>query len=340
MLQMLFFCNILKIYYLLLIQMVTYTCDRCGYVCKNKSHFKKHLLRKIACHPILCDIAISDIYNKIYGDNSYIILNKAAENTDLPKYAQIRSNTLKYAQNQEKSEKYAENTLKYAENTLGSKSEVKCINCNKIFKARRYLVQHCRRNNCDLGTSHNKAVNSFTNPAEFNKDVIIATQQAVIEELKHQLETLLKEKGNTYTYTQNIIIHPFGKENLAYIKQDYVNQLIDHSPIKCIPYLLKALHFDEEHKENCNVKIPNKKQSFAQIFNGTNWEYKDKRDTIDNMTNKAFGIINKHYDQGTNIYMDHFNEKYENNNKSILKQVTKDTELMILNNQQGDVINM
>jgi len=318
--------------------MVNYTCERCGYSCKNKSHFKKHLLRKIPCYPILSNTSIEQIYNNIYGENSYPYKNKPAENTESVKYAQIRSNTLECAENQEKPTKYAENTLECAENNIKKESQIKCSNCNKVFKKQRYLVQHIRRNNCKIPSGATNNSKKCNNSSEYNKDILIATQQAVIKELKHQVEVLLKEKGNTYTYTQNIIIHPFGKENIEYIKQDYISKLIEQSPIKCIPYLLKALHFDEEHKENCNVKIPNKKQSLAQIFNGTNWEYKDKKDTIENMTNKAYRIINKHYDEGTNTYMDSFKEKYENNNKSIIKQVIKGTELMILNNQPLDIV--
>ena len=48
----------------------------------------------------------------------------------------------------------------------------------------------------------------------------------VIYELKKQIEVLLKGKGNVYNYSQNIIVRPFGKENLSYIQDDYVKELI------------------------------------------------------------------------------------------------------------------
>ena len=87
--------------------MVIYNCDRCGYSCTNKSYMKKHLLRKIPCAAILNNIDISVIYDKIYGDNSYNNLTTKAtsvgvncDSNNSVKYAQIRSNTLKYAQTQ------------------------------------------------------------------------------------------------------------------------------------------------------------------------------------------------------------------------------------------------
>ena len=53
----------------------------------------------------------------------------------------------------------------------------------------------------------------------------------------------------------------------------------------------------------------NKKENFAQVYNGNKWEYQDKKQTIENMTDKAFGIINEHYDEGTNQYMDNIKNK-------------------------------
>ena len=51
------------------------------------------------------------------------------------------------------------------------------------------------------------------------------------------------------------------------------------------------------------------------------------------MTDKAYGIINEHYGQGSNKYMDDINKKIGEKDKGILKRLLKDTEAMILNNQ-------
>ena len=294
--------------------MVVYTCKRCGYSCKNKSYYRKHLLRKIPCEANIENISIDDLLTELSTKKKQTS-NNDAETENTLKYAEIRS--------------------KYAQNTLKKENNIICRNCGKSFKTERYRVQHVNRGN-SINAENNSKKQKISNNSPYNeKDIIIASQGALINELRSQIELLLKEKGNTYTYNQNIIIHPFGKENLGYIKGDYVKDLIQTSPVNCIPRLLKAIHFDEEHKENQNIKIPNKKQSLAQIFNGTNWEYKDKRDTIDNMTNKAYSIINKHYD-GESTYMNDFKKQYESEDKDVLKKVIKETEVMILNNQLND----
>ena len=311
--------------------MVVYTCKRCGYSCNNKSYYRKHLLRKIPCEPLIADISIHELLTVLSKKKTKEI-SSIGVSSEPTKYAEIRS---KYAENENLSVLYAEIRSKYAENTLVDKTQISCIYCGKVFKSERYRVQHVNRGHCISAGYQKTAESECTNSHINEKDVIIASQIALINELRNQIELLIKEKGNTYTYNQNIIIQPFGKENLAHIKSEYVKDLIQTSPVKCIPRLLKAIHFDEEHKENKNIKIPNKKQSLAQIFNGTDWVYKDKKDTIDNMTDKAYGIINEHY-TGDCSYMNDFKKQYENEDKEVLKKVVKETEVMILNSQLND----
>jgi len=321
--------------------MVVYTCRRCGYSCKNKSYYKKHLLRKVVCDPIINNVSVSQLYDDIYGEGQYKEQNNMGKNNAIINSDEIRWNALENTLEEIKSNgntlEYVENTLDYVEKSTTTKLEFFCNKCGKKFKQKRYLRDHCSRNRC--GNSKNISDKSTSNGNEaysgidIGKDILIASQNAVIKELRSQIETLLKEKGNTYSYTQNIMVQPFGKEKTQHINGPYVKALIDKGPIHCIPNLLKAIHFNNCHRENLNIKIPNKKQQLAQIFNGTCWEYKDKKTTIDNMTSRAYSIINSHYDTGSNTYMDTFKINYENEERDVVKKITKDTEIMILNNQ-------
>ena len=71
----------------------------------------------------------------------------------------------------------------------------------------------------------------------------------------------------------------------------------------------------------------------AKIFNGIDWEFTPKQQAIENMTDKAYNIINKHYDEGGNQYMDTFQEKYDSNDAEVHNKLMNDTEVVILNNQ-------
>jgi len=111
--------------------MVTYNCERCGYSSNNKSYFKKHLLRKIPCQAIIKDIPISEIYDKIYGVNSYNTIKFIVKSNTKKDITKIRSNTPKYAGTLQE---YAENTLKYAQIRSEPKLQIVCKNCGKTFK--------------------------------------------------------------------------------------------------------------------------------------------------------------------------------------------------------------
>ena len=157
----------------------------------------------------------------------------------------------------------------------------------------------------------------------------------IIRELKSQIRILIRNQGsnNTYTTNVNIVVNSFGKENLEYISGDFISNLIESGPLDSISQLIQYIHFNPEHQENHNVKIPIKSNNYAQIFNGDDWEYRDRKSTIKHMSDKAFSILNDHYLEGSNKYMDNFKKKYRVKDKDLCKRLEKDTEMMILNNQ-------
>ena len=155
--------------------------------------------------------------------------------------------------------------------------------------------------------------------------------QEIINDLRSQVGTLLEKVGDTYnTNTYNIVINPFGQENTSYITKDYINSIIDQGPYDSIPKLLEYIHFNPKHKENHNIKITNKKQPYAQIYDGSKWLIRDKKQTIDDMSDKAYTLLNEHY-SGQNEYMNKFQSEYDDRSPEIIKRIYKDVEISILN---------
>ena len=159
----------------------------------------------------------------------------------------------------------------------------------------------------------------------------------IIDELKKQIEKLLTKVGNTTNHnhnTINITINAFGKENINYIKEDFVKRLITKGVYSAIPKLLKEIHFNPEHKENCNVMIPSRKEKFARRYNGEKWEFADKTLTLEDMSDKAFNILTEY---GSGKKFDKFYDDYDDRDTGLLKKMKKDTEMMILNNQSNEI---
>ena len=302
--------------------MVKYNCSRCDYTTDLKGNIRRHFLKKNTCKTLLKEVSIEECYKEQLGE----ILNFTLKNAE--KGPILNENTLKNAEkNPEKKPEKTNNT------------QLICIYCGKQFQQKRYLEDHMRRSCKIIKSRLQDEIHPYICAIEKLKDslnqerILRERDQGIITELKSQIDVLLKGKGNVYNYNQNIIVHPFGKEDLSYIQDEFVKNLINSEPINCIPRLLKHIHFNSEHQENCNIKIPNKNQPLAQIYNGVNWEYTDKQSTINNMTDNALTIINEHYNNGSNKYMDLITNKICENDRHLVKKIHKGTELMILNNQ-------
>ena len=318
--------------------MVLYNCPRCNYNTYQKSDIRKHFLRKKICYPSSKDISIEECYKKILGEiypKSHETLNFTEKKNKSLNFTEKPTNSLNFTEKNSSINSELTHTEK-SQLINTDKCNLVCKYCNKIYTRKDNLNRHvksCKKNNNLIQTG---MVSYSVYEVEELLQQERAKSQYVIGELKSQIEVLLKNQGNNNTHTTNynIVVNSFGKENIDYISNEFIQNLIDSGPISSIPTLLKYIHFNPNHKENHNVKISNKKQNYAQIFNGIEWEYRDKHNTIEDMSDRAYEILNKHYISGSNKYMDSFKSQYDENSKNLCKRLHKDTELMIINNQK------
>ena len=320
--------------------MVKYLCPRCGYTNKIKTKMKNHFKRKNPCKIVHENVSIEECIAKLNAGlmvNNDIVINniKPDVQSDTPDVRsgalRMRSDALKVRSGALRMRSDAlKISQKYPKNIPKTHPAYICHKCNVIFKQKRYLTQHISRYKCE---SPNIINTNLITEAELNAK--LAAKDSVIDELRSQIQQLLNKVGsNTYNNTYNIVnINPFGKEDTSYINENMINELITEGPLTSISKLLKYIHFNPEHKENHNIKIPNKKQPYAQIFNGQDWIYRDKSETIDTMSNKAFGLLNKHY-FGGNEYMDQFKDNFNDRPDYLCKRLSKDVELLIINSQK------
>ena len=202
-----------------------------------------------------------------------------------------------------------------------------CKYCGQIFKHRQSKWKHEKK--C---TKKNVLANKCSRLEQQNKE-----KDKAIEVLKAQMEIIMEKVGsqvhnhNTTNYTINVVLNAFGSETTDYLTGNKVRQILQQGgAIDSIPRLLKAIHFNPDHIENQNVIIPSRKDNVAKIWDGNKWVLKAKETTINEMTDKAYNLINEHYDEGNKQY-DDFTDRYANNDKIVKKRVTQDTELMIIN---------
>ena len=91
-------------------------------------------------------------------------------------------------------------------------------------------------------------------------------------------------------------MNPFGKENIDYLKEDYIKNAIK-IPQFGLPNLIRLIHFNKDHPENMNIKQRNKKKPMVDVYNGKEWITMDKNDTIHNMVASKKEIMDEYFDK-------------------------------------------
>jgi hypothetical protein len=161
---------------------------------------------------------------------------------------------------------------------------------------------------------------------------------AQIKELSERVEKIMKSREEEIKKNQNSIsVNCFGNEKLDYITDNDILDCMNDINVS-IPVLLEKIHFDPEHPENNNVRIPNKKLPHAEIMNSkSKWELISKKDTIHSMVETAYNILCKTFqekyhelDVNTQQNFRDFQEIYRD--KRIIRDIKSKVDFLILGN--------
>jgi len=208
-----------------------------------------------------------------------------------------------------------------------------CEFCFDLFTTfahkRRHELHRCKENN-----------NS--------KDILLNEQTKQIKKMEKTIDKLIDKAGNTTINNmqnsqsthnqQNIKLNNYGSEDLSHITDFFKTNLLG-LPHGMIPKMIEAVHFNSEKPENKNILLPNKKDNKVKIFSGDKWVYKDKNDTIEDLMDGKYFIMDTHYetvcnttDKNLNLYK-RFQELFDERNKILLDAQKKECELLLLNNR-------
>lgn len=152
-------------------------------------------------------------------------------------------------------------------------SELVCKYCSKEFSRK------------DVCKRHEKY--SCKNKKNIEKE---EEQKKLVEEIQKAKQTIINN-FNINNYQQNIqnniqqnfgSINPFGKEDVSFLTNEIMKNIFKN-PDFGIAQLIKLIHFNPEIPQNQNVRLKNKKEPYLNVFNGQNWELRDKDDTIQDL---------------------------------------------------------
>jgi hypothetical protein len=102
------------------------------------------------------------------------------------------------------------------------------------------------------------------------------------EEIKEMKEKMNGQINITNNIQQNIIVTPYGKEDLSFLTlKDY--KKIFGKGCYSIPEILKLIHCNDDKPEFKNVYIKNYKDDYILTFDGKDWNVEKKDDILNNM---------------------------------------------------------
>ena len=216
--------------------------------------------------------------------------------------------------------------------------EFLCDYCNKSFSTfahmRRHEIHRCKDNPNIINKileSKNKKIKSFEKAeSDWNKEK---------QMLYKKISELISKVGDT-NIQNNIIINNYGDEDMSHITDKIKNELLK-IPYGAIPKLIERVHFNDLKPENKNILLPNKKDNMLKVYHGDKWIYKNKNETIRDLIDSKYMIIDNHYDEvktdvsdGIQSSYTKFRKFYDEGDEELIKELKRECDLVLLNHRE------
>ena len=309
--------------------MTIYQCPRCGYSSNIKTYLRKHFLRKRKCITSINDISIEECFKQV--------LHEEYEKSNIDSQMTPNDSQMTPVDSQII---LSENPKKYI-----------CKFCKQSYSKNSNLHRHMKK--C-IKKTKNQSVSLTTdqsndNEAKLSEYIkVIEKENELIEKenklikkekkaMRKEIEKLIDKVGNnTQNIQQNIYINNYGSENLDYLTPGYLTGLLK-IPFGSTLKLLKDIHFNQNHPENHNVKIPNRKEKYALVYKDGDWKLRRKKDVISNMVDMSYNIVDCYFEDNKMILSDtkrnnfiEFQTKYDKDN-ILKKDIEEEVEIELLN---------
>lgn len=187
-----------------------------------------------------------------------------------------------------------------------------CPKCGAKFDSKRNCLYHIEQNVCK---HHKLKLTMKASYENMSKDELIEK----LNETEKECNTLKQnsQQINNNTLNQNnIIIFPtaFGREDINHIQQilgDICGPLIKNHTFKSIPTLFSEIHNNKRLPEYHNVFTNSERSNFALVSNGIHFNYKPKKNVIDQIIEDKRSILNKYVDENGDQLGEKVLEKYD-----------------------------
>ena len=150
---------------------------------------------------------------------------------------------------------------------------------------------------CGKVYSHAQSLSKHKKTCDFRKAEETPELLKMVQDLQEEVERLKRDgpkiiHNTTNNITNNLILNDFGKENIDYITEAFVQKCLrqqDHGFVK----LTEKIHFNDNHPENKNVVLPNKREPYLQVVEKGKKILKPKKEVIDDLIINIGNILDE-----------------------------------------------
>jgi len=305
-----------------------FICERCGYSTHLKYNFRKHLTKKYICPPKRSTVTREHVLTKYGLDCSKWNVNVFTPNVNATTAME-------------------RNIIEDNNSTNDIPLQHICIYCNKLFNTRQSKYQHQNRHckhkpSADLHIQQEKRIDELTTQVHSLLQVIMDTSSDTKPKhiTNHNNNITNNNLTNNITNTNNTQlqinnqINNYGNEDTSYITKEKYKEILKN-PFTSLSKLINEVHFNDEHPENKNMRIPNKKQPFVEFYDdgwviGNQYKFVCKLFFIKKeLLHEVYLEVEDILDEKTKEAYRHFREETTLNPKTVESQL-KDIQAAIM----------
>ena len=325
-------------------------CIYCNYETDIVSNFNKHLkTKKHLINKENKTLKNTDTFSpsqiltnpsQILTNPSQILTNPHKSSQSLTNPSQILTNPSLILTNT--SQIPHKSSQKVLVNSVENLNNYECEYCKKVFSRSDNLNRHINKY-CKVKKKIINDKNILVDIKNDEKDKIMEEQKQRIDQIERektmmqkQIELLLDKVGDTTNITtnQHIVLNCYGNEDLTHISNNFKMELLK-IPYAMIPKLIKEVHFNQNYPQNNNIYLPNKKEPYVKIYQDQTWVYKDKKETIKELVEKNYSILDDYYEGNRESLDSEENKRFisfqeKKTSKDIDKKISKNVEMVLL----------